>query len=153
MKTVSQIQAQRIPAQDWNITPRYIDWAMHLYRLGREIAEEVWATIAGVFEMPFRHPMHDKHLDRLDDHLLADIGYERIKSNPSERRAAMYLSRTELTGQRTPIRHRTTQPVMTVTTTTRPATRTPTVETRPEPLIDAWARRALSANGFGEAGC
>lgn len=77
MKTISQIQAQRIPAQDWSITPPYIDWAARLYRLGGEIAEEVCATIAGIFEMPFRHPEYDKRLDRLDDHLLTDIGYKR----------------------------------------------------------------------------
>jgi hypothetical protein len=74
MKTISQIQAQRVPTQDWSITLPYIDWAARLYRVGREIAEEVCATIAGVFEMPFRYPIHDKHLDRLDNHLLRDIG-------------------------------------------------------------------------------
>ena len=76
MKTISQIQAQRIPAQDWSITPRYIDWAIRLYRLGGDIAEEARATIAGVFRMPLRHAVHDKHLERLDDHLLRDIGYK-----------------------------------------------------------------------------
>lgn len=76
MKTISQIQAHRIPAQDWSITPRYIDGATRLYRLGAGIAEEVRATIAGVFGMPLRHPEYDKHLERLDDHLLRDIGYK-----------------------------------------------------------------------------
>jgi hypothetical protein len=77
MKTISQIQAQRIPAQNWSITPRYIDWTTRLYRLGGEIAEEVRTTIGGVFGMPFRHAVHDKRLERLDDHLLRDIGYKR----------------------------------------------------------------------------
>lgn len=76
MKTISQIQAQRIPAQDWTITPRYIDCATRLYRLGGEIAEEARATIAGVFGMPLRHAVDDKYLERLNDHLLRDIGYK-----------------------------------------------------------------------------
>ena len=74
MKTISQIQAHRIPAQDWSITPRFSDRTTRLCRRARDIAEEVCATIAGVFEMPFRHPGYDKHLDRLDDHILKDIG-------------------------------------------------------------------------------
>ncbi len=74
MKTISQIQTQRIPTQDWRIAPRYVDRATRLYQLARDVAEEVCVTIAGVFEMPFRHAVRDKHLDRLDDHLLRDIG-------------------------------------------------------------------------------
>ena len=79
MKTISQTQAQQVPFQGWTLTPRYIDRATRLYRLGREIADEVCATVAGIFGMPFRHPMHAKGLDRLDDQLLPDIGYTRVR--------------------------------------------------------------------------
>jgi hypothetical protein len=80
MKTISQIQIQRIPAQDWNIAHPYVERARRLYQVVAEIAEEVRATIAGIFGMPFRHPGHDKHLERLDQNLLADIGYERAQT-------------------------------------------------------------------------
>ena len=74
MKSISQTQFQRIPSQDWSITLRSINQAVRLSRLAREIAGEVCDTIAGVFEMPLRQPMHDKQLERLDEHLLRDIG-------------------------------------------------------------------------------
>lgn len=79
MKMISQTQVQRVPSQEWSITSRHIDRATRLARLGWEIAEEVGATFAGVFEMPLRHPVHDKRLDGLDDHLLTDIGYKRVR--------------------------------------------------------------------------
>lgn len=79
MKTVSQIQIQRVPDQDWSIAHPYVEWATRLYRSVAESAEEVRATIAGIFGMPFRHPVHDKYFERLDANLLADIGYERAR--------------------------------------------------------------------------
>ena len=79
MKTISQTQAPQIPFQGWTIILQYINRATRLYRLGREIADEVCATVAGVFGMPLRHRIHDKGLDRLDDQLLTDIGYKRVR--------------------------------------------------------------------------
>lgn len=80
MKTISQIQLQRTPDQNWSIVHPYVERATRLYRPVAEIAEEMRATIAGIFGMPFRNPVHDKHLERLDASLLADIGYERART-------------------------------------------------------------------------
>lgn len=55
----------------------------------------------------------------------------------------MYLTPTPR--ERITARRRTSQPAITERTRTNPRAST----TRPEPLIDAWARRAMSANGFG----
>jgi hypothetical protein len=49
------------------------------WRAGCDFAVEAWEALAGVFGMPLRHPPEDRSLDRLDDHLLGDIGYERRK--------------------------------------------------------------------------
>lgn len=61
----------------------------------------------------------------------------------------MYLTLTETTSKRTATRRRMTRAATIAATTTRAATR----KTTPQPLIDAWARRAMNANGFGDAGC
>lgn len=74
MKTISQTQLQRSPVRDWRIALRSIDQAARLCRIAREIADEICDTIAGVFGMPLRPPLHDEQLDRFDDHLLKDIG-------------------------------------------------------------------------------
>jgi len=78
MNMISQTRIQRVLFRGWNIG-RYFDRVTRLCRLGHEIAQEAYATVAGVFAMPARHPPHDKYLDRLDDHLLRDIGYGRVK--------------------------------------------------------------------------
>ncbi len=79
MKTISQNEAYQILDQEWTIASRYVDWATRLCRVGQEIGEEICATVAGVFGMPFRRPTHDKGLDRLDDRTLVDIGYKRVR--------------------------------------------------------------------------
>ena len=79
MKTISQNEAYQILDQEWPTTSRNVDRATRLCRVGREIVEEICATVAGVFGMPFRHPVHDKELERLDDSTLADIGYKRVR--------------------------------------------------------------------------
>lgn len=77
MKTISQVHFQGVPFQGPSLNPRYIDRATRLYRSAVEIGEEVLATIAGIFGMPFRQLANNERLDRLDDHLLKDIGYAR----------------------------------------------------------------------------
>ncbi len=63
----------------------------------------------------------------------------------------MYLTLTQTATERTTTTRRSTpRPV------TRPAPATPRTtgrHTTPDPLIHAWARRAMAANGFGDAGC
>jgi hypothetical protein len=79
MKTVSQNEAYQILDQEWPTTSRNVDRATRLCRVGREIVEEICATVAGVFGMPIRRSVHDKGLERLDDSTLADIGYKRVR--------------------------------------------------------------------------
>ncbi len=79
MKTISQNEAYQILDQEWTIASRYVGRATRLCRVVREIVEEVCAAVAGVFGMPFRRPVHDKSLERLDDSTLADIGYKRVR--------------------------------------------------------------------------
>jgi hypothetical protein len=79
MKTISQNEAYQILDQEWTISSRNVAQAMRLCRVGREIGEEICATLAGVFAMPLRRVTHDKGLDRLDDRTLVDIGYRRVR--------------------------------------------------------------------------
>ncbi|GMQ90273.1 MAG: hypothetical protein BMS9Abin10_0631 [Gammaproteobacteria bacterium] len=79
MKTISQNEAYQILDQEWTIPCRYVDRMTRMCRVGRELGEEICATVAGIFGMPFRRPTHDKGLDRLDDRTLMDIGYKRVR--------------------------------------------------------------------------
>lgn len=76
MKTISQPRFEPAPAQDSNRALRSVDLAARLFRFVRELAEETGDTVAGVFGMPLRPPFQDRQLDRLNDHLLRDIGRE-----------------------------------------------------------------------------
>jgi hypothetical protein len=80
MKTINQTQIQRVLPQDWSINLPLAGGTTRLLRVAGDIAEEVRATVAGIFGMPFRHPLDDKGLERLGDHVLTDIGYERKRS-------------------------------------------------------------------------
>ena len=65
--------------QERAITSRYVDRVTCLYRVVRELIEEVCAAVGGVFFMPFRCPMRDKGLEQLDNRTLTDIGYKRVR--------------------------------------------------------------------------
>lgn len=79
MNAISHTRVQRAPLRGWNVSRRFLDRATRLCRLGLEIAQEAYETVEGVFAVPLRQPPYEKYLDRFDDHLLRDIGYERPK--------------------------------------------------------------------------
>ena len=79
MNAISQTQAQRTPFGTWNTGRPQADRLTDLIRRAGERLEEAYATVVGVFAMPLQHGLDDECLDRLDDHLLRDIGYERVK--------------------------------------------------------------------------
>ena len=47
------------------------------WRVACEFTVEAWEAVAGAFGMPLRHPLEERSLDHLNDHLLRDIGFER----------------------------------------------------------------------------
>lgn len=79
MNAISHTRVQRASLRDWSVSGRFLDRATRLCRLGLEIAQEAYETVGGVFAVPLRQLPYEKYLDRLDDHLLRDIGYERPK--------------------------------------------------------------------------
>jgi hypothetical protein len=78
MNAISQTRLEPISLHD-GIVHSPIGRATVWWRAGCDFAEEAWEALAGVFGMPLRHPPEDRTLDRLDDQLLRDIGYERRK--------------------------------------------------------------------------
>ena len=79
MNTTHQTQLRSVSARDWHMTGQYLDRATRVCQLGHEIVQEIWDTVGGIFAMPLAHLPHDKFLDRLNDDVLRDIGYERAK--------------------------------------------------------------------------
>lgn len=79
MNAISQSRIQPVPVRRSSAYGGWMTRAARFLRTDYELLLEACETVAGVFAMPLSHPPQDRALDRLDDHLLKDIGYERSK--------------------------------------------------------------------------